>query len=106
MIESTTRAVNRQDYENVYMLQAIPVLGALVSIPTALFSGAMAIAKLAQALFQKISNGTPFLTEEKNYTSSMEDAVDLSLIFANNVLNICTLGICNNIIICCCIGCC
>ncbi|MBA3237585.1 MAG: hypothetical protein H0T62_04450 [Parachlamydiaceae bacterium] len=94
----TFRAVEQQDYEPAYIFQVIPVVGPIISVPTALFSGAMAVVKAVQSLFQKVGYGTPFFRsdeDERRYIP-LEDAIDLSIIFANNVINICTCGILNN----------
>ena len=104
ILESTFDAVRNQEYEPAYIFQSIPVLGPIFSVSTALFSGTMVIVKITQAVFQKIKDGTPFFrsTDDQNwrYTRSpMEDAVDLSIIFVNNVINICTLGILNNLFV-------
>ncbi len=85
-------------------MQTVPVIGAIISVPTALFSGIVAIGKIAQAVFQRIKNGTPFFRslEEKNQRhpkTSMENAIDHSIIFLNNVINIGTWGILNNIMV-------
>jgi hypothetical protein len=99
----TFEAVRRQDYDVAYFLQSIPVLGPIISVPTALVSGTMAIVKLAQSIFQKCKDGTPFFrsVEDKSWVKfPLESAIDLSIIFANNVINICTLGILNNILVC------
>ncbi len=93
-------AVHKQGYEGAYLPQAIPVLGALVSIPTALVSGMRAIIKLAQAILQ----GKPYFKPQdaKNMDHvkfPMADAKDLGMIFLNNVANICTLGLLNCIFV-------
>ena len=97
--------MNRQDYDVPMFLQKFPVLGPIVSVPTALVSGVMAIVKVALAIFNKIINGSTFFAPndetEARYDRTkypMEDAIDLSIIFANNIINICTAGILNNII--------
>lgn len=102
IVKDITEAVSRQGYEVAYIFQAIPVLGAVTSIPTALVSGVKALAKLAQAVFQHFSEGKAFFRPEDGKMDAvkfpMEDAKDLGLIFASNVLNICTLGFSNCIL--------
>ena len=103
ILQSTFSAVRNQGYQPAYIAQAMPVLGAIVSAPTALYSGIMAIVKIAQAVFQKIKHGTPFFrSDDPEWQYShlpMEDARDLGIIFLNNVINICTLGVLNNLFV-------
>ncbi len=98
-LKCTFGAVRRQNYEPAYMFQSIPVLGPIISVPITLVSGTMAVVKLAQSIFQKFKDGTPFFRSAENKrwdASPLESAIDLSIIFTNNVINICTLGILNN----------
>ena len=89
------------------MLQSLPIIGAVVSIPVAIASGVMAIVKLAQAIFNKIKSGEPLLPpnddSDPRYSypnrHPMKDAFDFTLIFINSVINIRTFGICNMIFI-------
>lgn len=60
ILKSTFCAVRHQEYEPAYIFQSIPVVGPIISVPTALFSGTMVIVKIAQAVFQKIKDGIPF----------------------------------------------
>lgn len=102
MISSTIDAVRRQNFQSAYIYQMIPVLGAVISIPTAMVSGLKAVAKIAQEIFQRIKDFTFGSNEKPNAKSGprpIDDAKDLALIFTNNVLNIATLGIMNSIII-------
>ncbi|MDR3624169.1 MAG: hypothetical protein P4L16_03395 [Chlamydiales bacterium] len=97
ILECTYRAIRRQNYESAYLPQAIPILGPIVSIPTALISGTMMIVNVAQLIFQKFQRNPSFQSQnEKKYEVHRNDALDLSIIFTNNVINICTLGILNN----------
>jgi hypothetical protein len=103
IVKSMFGAVERQGYELAYIPQAIPVLGGAASIPTAIVSGIQAIIKLVQALFQYLKEGTPFFRPNDgtmgNVKFYMEDALDLGLIFVDNVVNVFTLGIPNCIFI-------
>ncbi len=106
VIDSLGNAVNNQHglYQTSYLLQAIPVIGAIPSVPTALISGIMAVAKVSQAVFLNAKEGLPFFRspEDKKriYTQyPMEDAIDLSIIFVNSILNIFTIGLLNNFLV-------
>ncbi len=103
VINGLLDAVQRQGYEGAYIPQALPVIGALVSIPTALVSFAKAIVKIAQAIFQNVKEGKPFFRPNEKGVAHikfpMEDAKDLGMIFVNNMANICTLGILNCIFV-------
>lgn len=104
MFECIHQAVRAQHYEGAYFFQSIPVVGAIISVPTAVVSCAMAIAKAAQAVFKHFKDGVPFFrptngTDRNAKQLPMEDAIDFSVIFANNVLNIFTFGIVNSIFV-------
>lgn len=103
LLKSISDAVQRQGFEGAYIPQAIPGLGALASIPTALVSGVKAIVKFAQAIFQRIAEGKPFFKPTDKSMDAvkfpMEDAKDLGLIFINNMANIATLGILNCVVV-------
>lgn len=101
-IRCLCNATRNQNFEAAYFFQAMPVLGPIISVPTALVSGTMAIVKFAQAVFQKIKNRTPFFESNDDWDwkygrTPLASAIDLSLICVNNVINICTLGILNNL---------
>lgn len=104
ILKRTVNAIHDQNFEVAYILQAVPVLGMGISAPVALIAGAMAIAKCVQSLFQKLKDGTPFFRSPDDthfYMNKppLQDAIDLGVIFTNNVLNICTFGILNNIFV-------
>lgn len=101
IVKTTAAAVQNQGYEPAYIPQIIPVLGALASIPTALISGIHATVKIAQAIFQHFNEGKAFFRPKdvKNQKFPLEAAKDLAVIFVNNVVNICTLGIFNCILV-------
>lgn len=95
-------------YRLAYFSQAVPGLGAVVSIPTALISAGHAICKLAQAVFERYYHKNPWFTDPSSQVdfalnsnarkcTPLEDAGKLGVIFANNLLNLCTLGILNNV---------
>ena len=100
-IEHFEQIVRRQGYETAYMAQGLPWIGPVVSIPTALVSGFMATAKICDLLWQHVQNEAPFPPPQTDATryQVMNDAIDLGIIFVNNVLNILTGGLLNAVII-------
>lgn len=103
-IESVAESITRQGYDTPYLVQALPIAGFIVSVPTAVVSGAMTVAKVSQAVFLKVKGDLPFFRspeekERKIIQYPLEDAIDLGIIFVNSMLNICTLGVLNVIFV-------
>lgn len=98
MLDATVKAVRDQNLEGGYLIQAFPVIGIIPSIALALFTGASSVAKIAQAFFKSFGDTTagPLQQEIKD---NWKSAKDYGLLFANNILNICTLGILNSFLV-------
>lgn len=104
LIDSMICKASKQGYGAAYYFQSVPLIGAIVSIPTAVVSGIAAITKFAQAIFKKIIEQAPFFQKKDNLSTEhsaffIQQGMDLSLIFVNNLANIATLGILNSIIV-------
>lgn len=102
ILDSLNRVVQRQNTELLFFpFQAIPVVGAVASIPGAVIGLAKVIQKVAQALFSLIRNHfaqTP--DNEREYREVLwQDAEDWANITFNQILNLCTAGLLNNVIV-------
>lgn len=81
--------VERHDANVVFIPQAIPVVGAIVSVPVAIFAAVIAINKVAKAHFSDARNN------EAQREKLLQDSRDWGIILANQVLNIATGGLLN-----------
>jgi hypothetical protein len=91
---STIPAVRRQKVEYVHLAQAVPLIGPMISVPTALYSGVIVIVMLARAAFQRLSG-----RDNETVSASLADARDFTVLCVNSVLNIYTLGTLNLMIV-------
>jgi hypothetical protein len=86
--------IGRQGYENAYYAQRYPVIGIVPSAATAVATLVTGIAKAVLAtLYPEHKYYNSYAHREMSYK---EDAQDLTRLFLNNVLNICTLGFWNS----------
>ncbi len=98
ILDSYTRASNafygiieRHDAKVLFIPQAIPIVGAIVSVPVAIFAAVIAIDKVAKAHFSDARNN------EAQREKLLQDSKDWGIILANQVLNIATGGLLNNL---------
>ncbi len=86
--------IGRQGYENAYHAQRHPIIGIVPSAATAIATLVTGIAKAVLAtLYPEHKYYNSYAHREMSYK---EDAQDLTRLFLNNVLNICTFGIWNS----------
>lgn len=102
ILDSFTAVVRRQDAELLFFpWQAIPVVGAVASIPGIGIALAKTVEKVAKALFSQIRNlisQTP--DNEREYREELwQGAQDWGIILANQIFNLGTAGLLNNVIV-------
>ncbi|HAB98913.1 MAG TPA: hypothetical protein DCE71_03725, partial [Parachlamydiales bacterium] len=87
------QSIKHHEYSDQYKHQFLPIVGAAASVPTVFISGAKAVTNL---FFSAI-----YIPQCKNKEASecFWAARDLVLVFANNLLNIATLGILNSVLL-------
>lgn len=101
VLDSFIATVQRQHAEQLFSLQAIPVVGAVVSIAGTAIALAKTIQKVAQALFSVIKNAIAQTTDnERAYREELwQGAQDWGIILANQILNLGTAGLLNNVVV-------
>ncbi len=87
------RSIEDHGYSNRYHCQRFPFVGAAASVTPTLLSGAETLIHLFRATIDGIS------CKRKEASAEFWAARDHSLIFLDNVLNICTLGGLNSILL-------
>lgn len=99
-INLLTGPVQRQKAQPLFLGEGLPITGALVSIPGILISLVLSIAKVSQAIFNAVrcSQGEE---RRKRITKLFQAAGDWGIILLNQIANLCTLGVLNNIIVAC-----
>ena len=89
--------------EFLLVLENVPVVGAVVSIPGILVSLVLSVVKVSQTVFHAVKAHTCSQQQQKNHqirkTQLLQDASDWGLILLNQIANLCTMGILNNILV-------
>jgi len=88
-------SIERQDSHSWYRFQEYPVVGALLSVPVGLVFGASAIYHLAKSVFASKEEFYVDLADKTCHEYHICCANDFSIIAANHLLNIFTLGFLN-----------
>lgn len=86
------QSIKTHGYSNWYNYQFSLVVGAAASLPAGLMSGAQVITNLFQAAIN-------FSNDKQQASQCFWAARDLFIIFSNNLLNICTLGLLNSVLL-------
>jgi hypothetical protein len=89
--------------EELLLLENFPVVGAIVSIPGILMSLVLSIVKVSQAAFHAIKAHDARSQEQGNHQKRkvqlLQDATDWGIILLNQIANLCTVGILNNVLV-------
>lgn len=87
----------------LFFVESVPVVGAVASVPGVVMSLALIVSNAAQAAFKMIQ--AQFSNPEKEAKLIQQadqkfgDAGDWTIVFFNQIANLCTAGILNNIIV-------